>query len=414
MSARFLMVSPHTRAVKGDDKIFAINQAAQEAVKKVGAENVVNATIGALLDDHGKLSVLPTMIDLLKNLPPEEFAAYAPIGGVPRFLEAAKKSAFRDCFPEGYIEAMATPGGTGAIRNTIRNYSAPGDSILTSDWYWSPYHTIADEHDRKIETYSLFNEKNEFHLDAFEQKIDALLRKQEQLVILLNAPAHNPTGYSPSIDEWEAIMNILKKAVQNKHKKIILFVDAAYIDFAGETNECRAFMKYFSHLPQNILVIIGFSMSKSYTLYGMRSGAAIAISSSKEVVDEFKMISQYSNRGVWSNGTRPAMIVLAQVFENPDLLAKVDAERAAFSNLLFERANAFIENAKKVNLDICPYKAGFFITVPCENAEEAAKELQNDFIFAVPIGRGIRFAVSAVPKEKCAQAPEKFVKAIRK
>ena len=33
MSARFLMVSPHTRAVKGDDKIFAINQAAQKAVK---------------------------------------------------------------------------------------------------------------------------------------------------------------------------------------------------------------------------------------------------------------------------------------------------------------------------------------------------------------------------------------------
>jgi len=414
MSAKFLMVSPHTRTIKGDDKIFGISQAAQEAAKKVGAENVVNATIGALLDDYGNLTVLPTMIDLLKNLPPEEIAAYAPIGGVPRFLEAAKKSTFRDCFPEGYIEAIATPGGTGAIRNTIRNYSAPGDSVLTSDWYWSPYHTIADEHDRKLETYPMFNEKNEFHLSAFEQKVDELLRKQEQLVILLNAPAHNPTGYSPSMAEWEAIINILKKAVQKRNKKIILFLDAAYIDFAGETNECRAFMKYFSNLPENILVIIGFSMSKSYTLYGLRSGAAIAVSSNKEIVEEFVNVNQYSNRGAWSNGTRPAMIVLAQVFENPDLLAKVDAEREAFKNLLFERANAFIENAKKVNLDICPYSAGFFITVPCENAEEVSNELQKDLIFAVPIGRGIRFAVSAVSKEKCAQAPEKFVKAMRK
>ncbi len=414
MSAQFFMVAPHKRQVKGDDKIFAINQAAQEAAKKIGSKNVVNATIGALLDDNGNLSVLPTIIDLLRNLPAEEYAAYAPIIGTPKFLEAVKKATFRDCVPEGYIEAIATPGGTGAIRNTIRNYSAIGDSILTSDWHWGPYNTVANENDRIIETYPLFNGKNQFNLDAFEQEVYKLLKKQEQLVIILNAPAHNPTGYSPSMEEWTAILDILKKAIKDLDKKIILFVDAAYIDYAGEINESRAFMKQFSNLPKNLLVIIGFSMSKGYTLYGMRSGAMIAISPYKEIIQEFKMVNQFSNRGTWSNGTRPAMTVLAQIFENPDLLAKIDKEKAVFQKLLSDRADTFIQEAKKVNLEICPYKSGFFITIPCENPQKVANELQKDAIFAVPLKRGVRFALSAVAKDKCAEAPGKFIKAIGK
>ncbi|MFZ5966707.1 MAG: aminotransferase class I/II-fold pyridoxal phosphate-dependent enzyme [Bacillota bacterium] len=414
MSSSFSMVAPHSRRTVGEDKIFAISRAAQEAAKKVGSQNVVNASVGALLNDDGSLSVLSAVMDILKNLPPEEFAAYAPIAGVPSFLEAAKKAAFRDCMPEGYIEAVATPGGSGAIRHTIWNYASPGDSILTSDWYWGPYHTIAEEHGRKVETYTFFDERDTFNLAFFKEKVHRLLEKQTNLVILLNSPAHNPTGYSLSMDEWENVMEFLKAAAENKEKKIILFSDIAYIDFAGETNECREFMKYFGNLPENILTLVAFSMSKGYTLYGMRCGAMICVTSSKDVAEEFKSAQQFSNRGVWSNGTRPAMAVLSQIFEKPQLLEKVETERKVLQDMLTQRAEVFMAAAKQTNLKVCPYKAGFFITIPCSNPEAVAEELQKDYIFAVPLSKGIRFAVCSVSKEKCAIVPEKFVKAIKK
>jgi hypothetical protein len=68
-----------------DDPIFALNREATERRKK--GESIVNATVGALLDDAGKLAVLPTSARALREVPEEGWAAYAPIAG--GFLTAA-------------------------------------------------------------------------------------------------------------------------------------------------------------------------------------------------------------------------------------------------------------------------------------------------------------------------------------
>ncbi|RKD20899.1 aromatic-amino-acid transaminase [Caminicella sporogenes DSM 14501] len=413
MSENFSMVAPHSKRPVNEDKIFAASRQAKEAIEKYGFENVINSTVGALLDDNGKLLVLPTVIKVLKNLPPEEIAAYAPIAGLPEYLETVKTAAFRECMPEGYIEAIATPGGSGAIRHTIWNYSEMGDYILTSDWYWGPYKTIAEEHGRKITTYTFFDENKNFNIKSFREKLNQLLKIQDRVVILLNSPAHNPTGFSLEISEWEEVINILKNFAKNKDKKIILFSDIAYIDFAGEKNKSRQFMKLFGNLPENILTIVSFSMSKGYTLYGMRSGAMICITSNKSIAEEFKNVGQFSNRGVWSNGTRSAMKILAEIFKNSELLSKVETERNVLKKMLNERAQSFVNEAKKIGLDICPYKSGFFITIPCNNPELVSEKLKKDNIFVVPLQKGIRFAVCSVSKEKCLKAPLKLLNAIK-
>ncbi len=61
----------------GDDPIFALNS---EAKKRAAAgEDVVNATIGALLTDEGKLAVMPSVIESLAQVPAALAAGYAPI-----------------------------------------------------------------------------------------------------------------------------------------------------------------------------------------------------------------------------------------------------------------------------------------------------------------------------------------------
>jgi len=82
--------------------------------------------------------------------------------------------------------------------------------------------------------------------------------------------------------------------------------------------------------------------------------------------------------------------------------------------LLEKRAAAFVNAATEVNLEICPFSSGFFVTVPCENADEVGKFLQDENVFAVPIGKGVRFAISAVSEEKCAAFPAIMVDAIQK
>ena len=65
----------------------------------------------------------------------------------------------------------------------------------------------------------------------------------------------------------------------------------AYLDFAGDAKEVRAFLPKLENLPHNLLPLIAFSMSKSYTMYGMRCGALLCMSPDKAIVDEFKPVS---------------------------------------------------------------------------------------------------------------------------
>ena len=412
MNNSFSMVAKHVNTVRSEDKIFALNREAGNAVLEFGKEKVVNATVGSIHDEDEKLAVLPSVLETLRNLPDSEFAAYAPILGTPDYLESAIQAAFKEYRPEGYIKAAATPGGSGALRQTIWNYSEIGDTILTSDWYWGPYKTLAEENLRKLSVFSLFDNEKRFNLNSFEMKVKELLTRQNSLVILLNSPAQNPTGYALSDEEWEQVIMIIKREALNESKKITLICDIAYIDYAGKASDTRRFMRLFSGLPSNVLVVVAFSISKSLTMYGLRTGAAVCVSSDKGVVEEFSGVFEASNRGTWSNGTRCGMKLLSVIMNDKELLRKVDEEREQVRLLLEKRAEVFTNEAKSVKLDICPYNAGFFVTIPAAQPEESCKLLKKDNIFAVPISRGIRFAICSVPLYKMEGIAEKVKKAV--
>ncbi|RQD72277.1 MAG: aminotransferase class I/II-fold pyridoxal phosphate-dependent enzyme [Tindallia sp. MSAO_Bac2] len=408
------MVAPHSKRPVADDKVFAANKKAQEAAKKVGAEQVINSTIGALMEDDGSLSVMQTVMKKFKNLPEAEIAAYAPIAGLPDFQEAAEKAVFGDFRPEGHVRVVSTPGGSGGIRHAVWNYMEEGESMLTADWYWAPYKTIAEEHGRKLATFQLFDEKKAFNITSFKEKVQELAEKQERLLIMMNTPAHNPTGYSLTDEEWAAVIEFLKDLQEKQQKKIILYLDIAYIDFAGDMKTSRGFMKQFEGLSENILVLVGYSMSKAFTFYGLRSGALVCLSSSEEVADEFLAAATFSSRACWSNGTRGAQKLLANVYNDEKLLKKINEERDSFKGILEGRAQAFVDEASEIGLEIFPYRAGFFITIPCENPDDVAAELTKDYLFLLPLGRGLRFAPCAVSAEKCKKSARLIKQAIDK
>ncbi|MBP6491760.1 MAG: aminotransferase class I/II-fold pyridoxal phosphate-dependent enzyme [Clostridia bacterium] len=411
--SNYKMAEANNRIVPAEDKIFGISQKAKEMMAREGADKVVNATIGSLLDDDGKLVILSSVVEVVNNLNPIDFADYAPIAGTPDFMESIKKAAFGSYVPKAYTEAVATPGGTGAIRNTIQNYSKRGDQILTSDWYWSPYTTIAQEIERTIATYTLFDDEGNLNIASFESKVNELLSKQDGLVVILNTPAHNPTGYSFTLEDWNKIISVAKAAVADGKKKLTLLVDIAYVDYAGDEEEYRKFYPLLEDLPTNILVVIGYSLSKSCTMYGMRSGAMICMTSDKEIADEFKLVCSFSCRGTWSNCNRAAMATISNIYADEALLAKVTAERQGYCKMLVQRGKAFQKAANEVGLKTVPFDAGFFVTVPCENADAVGLELQKAGIFTVPIGKGLRVSVASISEEVCKRLPEAMLKAIK-
>ena len=406
-----IFASPQGRNIPKEDKIFGINNRAKAMIAEEGKEKVVNATIGALLDDDGELIVLSSVNDVFKKLSPKEFAEYAPISGTPEFKKAVKQDALRGYEPKGFVEASATPGGTGAIRNTIANYTDRGDSVLVADWYWSPYGTIAAEQGRKVETFTFFNDERKFNAEDFRAKAESLLSKQQRLVIILNTPAHNPTGYSLTTEDWNNVKTVLESLPADK--KITLLVDTAYIDFAGDEEEYRSFLPILEEMPENVLTLISHSLSKAYTLYGMRCGALICLAKTEEIAEEFKRVCEFSSRASWSNCARAPQAILSKIYSDPELKAKVFEERQGYREMLLRRGRAFEKAAAECGLEMVPFDAGFFASIPCSNPDEVAARLEKEGIFLVPLAKGLRVSVASVSEEVCCSLPARILAAMK-
>lgn len=406
----YVLAAKGGRTIPKEDKIFGISNRANDMIEEKGKDAVVNATIGALLNDDGELMVLSSIDETFRNLTSQEYAAYAPIAGIPAFRKAVVKAALGNYEPKGYVEAVATPGGTGSIRNTIANYSQRGDKVLTSDWFWAPYRTIANEIGRNLDTFRLFNDERKFNLVSFEEKVFELLGQQEYLTIILNTPAHNPTGYSLTIEDWEGVVAVLNKVPADK--KVAVLIDVAYIDFAGDEEEYRKFLPVLEGLPVNVLPIIGYSASKTLTAYGMRCGAMICLAPTEAIAKEFKSVGEFSSRGSWSNCSRAGQSVMARIYADEELLARVTGERAEIRDMLLRRGKAFEEEAKKVDLVTVPFDAGFFVSIPCDDSDAVASKLEEKGIFTVPLEKGIRVSVASVSEEKCRILPAEIKEAM--
>ena len=393
------MAATHASDRKLHDAIFEANAACQKAIAKYGAEAVTNATIGVVLKEDGQLAVLPTMEKIYRSIPMADMVAYAPILGLPEYLNGVIDLTFADNRPEGYIAAAATAGGTGAIHHAITNYAEVGEIVLTSDWYWGNYNIICKETGKNLITFKLFDDEQKFNIADFKNRVETLLDLQDTLLVILNTPAHNPTGFALSEEDWDEVLEVVK-SYAGKGKKITLLVDIAYIDFGGEKNATRKFMKKFSGLSENILTLISFSMSKSYTLYGQRTGALVAVSSSKDVIDEFTDVMKYSNRATWSNINRGAQVLLAKLKEDNSIQTALENEREELHKMVQRRAEVFVKEAKECGLNFLPYKGGFFISVPADDPVAICNKLHEDNIFAVPLKLGIRIAACSISFEK--------------
>lgn len=409
----FSIVAPQVRGKCAEDNIFAANNRAVALADEIGNDKVVNGTVGSILDEEGNLAVLDVVLEAYKRLTPRQICAYAPIKGYEKFLESCIDQCFGHSRPDGYIEACATPGGTGVLHHVIHNYAVPGDEILITDWHWGAYNSLIDYPNNKVSTFEFLNEEGQFNLVSFREKVDEILNRQKNLVIILNGIANNPTGYSMSVSEWQAAVDVLKAAVEGQDKNVILVPDVAYLDYSGEKEECRKFFKVFGNLPKNILVIVAYTLSKGFTLYGQRQGAMIAVTSDKDVAKEFVDVNQYASRATWSNCNSAAQNVMIDICSDPEKIRRLDRERDVYYKLIQERAAVFVKEAKEAGVKIVPYISGFFITIPVEGAQKVCDLLEKENIFLVPMKKGIRLAVCSISKAKMKGLAAKVASAIK-
>lgn len=386
-----LPILPSRQARPSDDPIFSLHQEA--LARRAKGESIVNATLGSLMDDDGKLAVLPAVTRAIAEVPPAEWAAYAPISGLPDFVNAVMDDmlgtvpALRET-----ALAVATPGGSGALRNAIGNYIDRGQSILTTSYFWSPYRIICDEIERGVETFNMFTPSGAFDVSAMDQAIGKQVASQGRSLVVLNTPCHNPTGFSLSQDEWRAASEAL--VAHGKRAPVTVLVDVAYFLYAA--GDPRAFLETLVPLLGTVGLTFAWSASKSFTHYGLRVGALIGCVKDDAERAATLAAYNYSCRGTWSNCNRGGLRAVANVLTTPSLKSAADSEREELKAMLQGRVRKFNELAQSAGLNYPRYEGGFFVTTFEKDAKAKAARMRERGVYVVPLQDALRVGICAV------------------
>jgi len=386
---------PSRRAFPADDPIFALNTEAQ--ARRAAGRSILNATVGALLDDSGQLVVLDSVMDLWRELTALEIAPYAPIAGDPLFLKALVRRHWPLLDSAG--AACATPGGSGALALSLRNFLEPGQKVLTTAPFWGPYATLATENGISLATAPWPGAGEPLDTGAWEAALRTLMRDQGRVLLWLNDPCHNPTGRSLSSADRASLAGLLRGVAMLG--PITLLLDFAYLDYTREPEAVAAALSDYAALGAGGRVLVGacLSLSKSMTLYGGRCGA-LAFPWCEDPALQAALTQ--SCRGTWSNCAKAPQALLLRLEKDGKVQARLAAEHRHWSDVLATRAAALDEALAAEGMEALRWTGGFFVCVPVANSEAACVRMKGDGVFTVPLPEGLRVGLCGM---RAAEAP---------
>lgn len=396
-----MLVSENAKTKKLKNNVLTLAAEAKES--KLKYPDTIDATIGMMFNEEGSMQESKLINKLLDEMTFTEKYSYSATSGGKKFKEGILRWALKDTYDyvtsKMEVEVIATPGGTGAIANTLANYVNRGNSVLFADMFWGPYTAMCKEREAKPVNYKLFDENMNFNISDLKEKIATIKKEDGRCLLIINDPCNNPTGYALEDNEWDEIVDYINY-VTNDGTPFVLLYDMAYIDFSHKgVNGSREVLKKFTKFNDSVMVILAFSGSKTFSLYGMRIGAQVCLTKTKEAKEEFFYASEHSARGCWSNTSHAGITLVEKLMSDEKLIKDFEKEIQATSNLLLKRGALMVEEAKKVGLKTYPYKSGFFVTIPC-NGQKTFEALKEKRIFVVPQNGSIRISLASISSKE--------------
>jgi aspartate/tyrosine/aromatic aminotransferase len=196
-----------------------------------------------------------------------------------------------------------------------------------------------------------------------------------------------------SAADWSAVTAVIAKHAART--TITVLLDAAYSAY-GPAGAMETALDALETVADRVLVLHAWSASKTFTHYGLRVGALLAVVPDDAGRRDMAAALAFACRGTWSNCNRGGLFAITKLLTDPALRSAVDAERAGFVSLLGSRVSAFNECAKGAGLRYPRYDGGFFVTVFASDPGAAAKRMREDGVYVVPVDGGLRVGVCSV------------------
>lgn len=248
------------------DKILALIQAFREDPR----DNKIDLGVGVYKDATGLTPVMRAVKAAEKRIwESQDTKAYTGLAGDPAFTNGMADLVLGNSVEADRIAAVATPGGTGAIRQALEliRMAEPDATVWISNPTWPNHPSIIKYLGMKMGEYRYFDEATR-GVDFHGMMSDLQEIKQGD-VVLLHGCCHNPTGANLTAAQWDEVIAHLSA------KSATPLIDIAYQGFGdGLASDAEATRKVASAMPE---CLIAASCSKNFGIYRERTGVLMAI-----------------------------------------------------------------------------------------------------------------------------------------
>lgn len=371
--------------------------------KKLG--KVANGTIGTTVVE-GKPVMLPSIHKFAPDLTAAELVAYAPTAGNPEFREIWKKELIKKN-PRLEGKAISTPvvvpGLTAGISYLSDLFLDENHSLIAADPSWDNYVLIASaRRNAEFVQFKMFKD-GKFNIDGLEETLKEEAKKGS-VRVLLNFP-QNPSGYSPTRDEAQRLVSIMKNLAENG-TKVMVWCDDAYFGLNYEDDiEPQSLFAYLCDLHENVLAAKIDGPTKEDFAWGARTGFITfgCKGMTEAQYDALVKKLMAAIRSSVSCASTPSQTLIRKGYET----GKLDEEKKEFRKILERRyalVRKFINEHTSSAIEPLPFNSGYFMSFDTKkiNAEELRVRLLNEKgIGTIQIdSRTLRVAFSSLDENK--------------
>ena len=281
----------------------------------------------------------------------ETTKTYTTLAGDPAFATALTTMILGAPHPNA--AAVATPGGTGAIRQALEliKLANPQATVWLSNPTWPNHISILNHLGMAHTAYRYF--------DAATCSIDlpGLLHDLAQVspgdVVLLHGCCHNPTGANLNPDQWAEVVALLKS------RQAIPFVDLAYQGFGDGLDQDAAATRLITQtFPE---VIIAASCSKNFGIYRERAGLLLTLSDRPAITQgNLAHLNRQNYSFPPDHGTRLVTMILTDPDLHADWKAELEQVRLNMLTLRQSLAEALRRATNSDRYDFVAHHRGMF------------------------------------------------------
>ena len=352
------------------DKILALMQTFRDDPR----DNKIDLGVGVYKDATGNTPVMRAVKAAEQQLVDEQTTkAYTGLAGDPAFADAMIDLVLGDTVPRDRVAAVATPGGTGAIRQAMEfiKRASPDAAVWVSNPTWPNHPSIIKYLGMKLGEYRYFDE------DTCGVDFDGMMADLGTVaagdVVLLHGCCHNPTGANLTLAQWGAVIAVVKD------RGAVPMIDIAYQGFGDGLADDAAATRMVAESFDEVL--IAASCSKNFGVYRERTGILMAIGRNADDTKLAQGNLAFLNRQNYSfppdHGARVVTMILTDPALRADWEEELETTRLGMLDLRQQLADELRRLSNSDRFDFLAVHRGMFSRLG--TSPENVEKLRADY-----------------------------------